>query len=42
MLVRSEACGYTSKAYDVTHASDVTTQRFKFQDFKIIIFSNYV
>ena len=26
MLVGSESCGYTSKAYDVTHASDVTTQ----------------
>ena len=26
MLVRSDTCGYTSKTYDVTHASDVTTE----------------
>ena len=26
MLVRSDTCGNTSKAYDVTHASDVTTE----------------
>ena len=26
VVVRSDTCGYTSKAYDVTHASDVTTE----------------
>ena len=26
VLVGSESFGYTSKAYDVTHATDVTTQ----------------
>ena len=26
VLVGSKSCGYTSKAHDVNHASDVTTQ----------------
>ena len=26
VVIRSDTCGYASKAYDITHVSDVTKQ----------------